>query len=588
MPRASMVAVLVAAAAAFAGGTALVRLGPLPVAAAARGGEDAFATGIYPRELPPGRPPLRWTRAEFQVAFERLPAVPLDVEVVLPGRRGAAILSESGRIVARLAPGESKARFALAAGGRRREIRVAVEPFVASDGRALGAQLERVAVGWARAAAWPAPGLIAWLVLAGLGTAAGAGRARGGPLAVALGACLGVGVAVLLLWPVGLAWSGAAPILAGAVAGCGLLAGELGRRRGGGPGPEAALLAAALFACLAVFGLAATSPAMVVSDAVFQANKLKQVAGGDLFPVSVTQHEPPFRFPYGVAFFAVLAPLARLGLDPVDAVRWGAALSFSAAALAWVLALAPLGARAAAAAGLALAATPIAFDVFSYGNLANVFAQAATLGLLAWWIAPTPGGWPLGALLAVGAGLGHLSGALVLWPLGLALLAFDGRRAGAVRLAALAAGLLASAAYYGSFVPLVAEQLGRLGEGGGRGAGLVAGLAGQLQAALSQLGLPLLALAGFAALPPREERAGGVVRAALLATAALALVAALSPLEPRYLYALTGVLALLAGRGAVALAQRGRAGAWTAGALLALAAARALANLAEALVTRYR
>ena len=62
-----------------------------------------------------------------------------------------------------------------------------------------------------------------------------------------------------------------------------------------------------------VQGVLATSPVMVVSDVVFHANKLARVAGGDFFPTSVTQHAPPFRFPYGVSFYALLAPARARG-----------------------------------------------------------------------------------------------------------------------------------------------------------------------------------------------------------------------------------------------------------------------------------
>lgn len=552
------------------------------------GGEEAFARGLHPRELPAGGAPLRWTGAAAAVVFERLPELPLELTLSLPGRRGAVLVGEGGRILGRLPAEQRTASYSLAPGPAHREITLSVEAFVAGDGRTLGTQLDRVGVSWPRGIGWPRFGLVGLLWLAGLGVAIGARRAGGSAGVVGFASGGGVAVAVALLWPVGLAFSPVAPWLAAAVAAAGVAAGEVARRLAPGAGTAALELAAALFVVAVAFGPLAASPAMVVSDAVFQANKLTQVARGDLFPVSVTQHQPPFRFPYGVAFFALLAPLARAGFEPVTVVRCAAALATVLAAFAWVAVLIPSGARAAAIAGLALAVTPIAFDVFSYGNLANVFAQAATLGLLAWWIGPTPGGLATGAALAALAGLSHLSGALVLFPLALALALFDRRGAGDVRWRALALGLAVSFAYYASFLPLIVSQLGRLGEGGGGGGGLLDGLLVQVAAVLAQLGLPLIALAAFAELPPADTRAGAVARAGLATALALGLASAVSPLQPRYVYALTGVVALLAGRGAMALHARGRAGTWAAAALVGLAVLRGGANLVDAVLARYR
>ena len=161
------------------------------------------------------------------------------------------------------------------------------------------------------------------------------------------------------------------------------------RRSGAGAWALIAMTAAWL-----VQGLLATSPVMIVSDAVFHANTLARVAGGDFFPTSVTQHATPFRFPYGVSFYAVLAPLFRAGIDGVALVRVGAAVAGVLASAALFLVL--LRAYGAAAAGLAvvlLQTLPATFDVaYSYGNLSNAFGQSATVGFFAWWAGTRAGG----------------------------------------------------------------------------------------------------------------------------------------------------------------------------------------------------
>ena len=128
------------------------------------------------------------------------------------------------------------------------------------------------------------------------------------------------------------------------------------------------------------------SPLMIVSDAVFHANNLARVAEGNVFLTSMTQHATPFRFPYGVSFYALLTPLYRAGLDPVGLVRWGAALAGVAAAGGLFAALVPRGPRLAAAAVGVLQLLPGTVDVLSFGNLSNAFAQAVTVLFFAWWV----------------------------------------------------------------------------------------------------------------------------------------------------------------------------------------------------------
>src|SRR6185503_17273604 len=149
--------------------------------------------------------------------------------------------------------------------------------------------------------------------------------------------------------------------------------------------------------------------------------------------------------------------------------------------------------------GLAVAALqllPITFDLFSYGNLSNVFSDAVTAVFFAWWAAGGPGGWPIGALLLATGALGHFSSLVVLTALAAALLmAWRGERPLARwRLLSLAAGVGLAALYYAHFLPLVVGQLSRLGEGS---TAMRSGrtVSGPLLAVVTQWGLPAIALA---------------------------------------------------------------------------------------------
>jgi hypothetical protein len=73
-----------------------------------------------------------------------------------------------------------------------------------------------------------------------------------------------------------------------------------------------------------------------------------------------------------------------------------------------------------------------------------------------------------------------------------------------------------------------------------------------------------------------------------VAGAALALPAMLTPVDVRYLYALTVPLAAAAGAGLVDLRKRGRTGALVAALLLAAQTAWGLRGVVEAVALRYR
>ena len=584
---------------ALAGGAAsvLARRAPSAAADVARGSEEAFGRGLHRRELPAGAGPQRWTTPRASFLFRDLPLTAATLGVEIRDSRGPVAVIADGILVGRLDAGPRGATFALPPTGRRtRVVELWAEPFQAGDGRVLGARLGRVTVD--APGSWrPPPLVLLELLLPGL-LALAAGRLAGmsAASALALGVAI-VAIAAAALWPSGLVHSPYAPRLsallcAGAVAALGF-ARMVGRSY---PGAAPAALVA-LLAGWTVQVVLGTSPLMVVSDAVFHANKLAAVAGGDLFPTSVTQHARPFRFPYGVSFYALLAPLARAGVDGVALVRIGTALAGLAATVAvFLLALACSGPRAAVLSALILQALPGAFDIaYSYGNFSNAFGQAATVLLFCWWAGRARGG-PLvgGALLALAA-LAHFSSFVFVGTLAVALALVEwraGDRDGK-RLWAAGLGLLAAGLYYAHFAPMVWEQLPRLFEGGGqgRGASRSAWDAARLQVlgALGQWGLPAIVLAWVGR--PRWTRGGHCERdlaAYWVAGLALAVPAVVSPLEVRYLYGLTAALALSAGRGMARLDAAGgarRLAAWALGIAQAALGARAIV---EAVVLRYR
>jgi hypothetical protein len=547
-------------------GSAVDRRAPPPSADVARGSEQAFLHSAYPRELT-RQGPQRWTQPAAGLRYERLAPGPVVIELHLRAYaaplhifvNGAPVATwrgeRDGLLAGRVGP-DGRLEVAWTTAGR------------AAGGRVLGVLFERATVRPAPDAdptsSWRVPLLFAGLALLGVLGALLAGCHVG----VALGgatALLAVQAAALL--PFGLVRSPYADQLTGLLVGGVVLAAVSARlcvpARGAGRGWAwgAVLLAWVLQ------GVVATAPLMVVSDAVFHANKLEAVARGDFFPTSITQHATPFRFPYGVSFYALLAPLSRLGFDPVWLVRAGAGTAsvLASIALFGLLAARP---RRAGLAVIALQLLPATFEIYSYGNLSNVFAQALTVAFFAWWAGRAWGGGALGAGLLAAGCLAHFSGLVVLGVLTLALVgvrrlwplpeALSSSAPPAAcwrdrRVWAALVGLTIAALYYGQFLGLMLEQWPRLREGGGSGRtpgpGLLAALQHQVSWALARFGWPamLVALLGW----PRRVRAS-LDRDLLAFWAAgglLAVCALVSPLEVRYLYALTAPLAVAAAEG---------------------------------------
>ena len=241
-----------------------------------RGTEEAFASGLYPRELLPQHGPLRWTRSHATLRFLHVPSGSAHVDVAIAGHRTPVRVVVDGVVREVLQQGEDRVDFQVTVRRGRLDIGLETEGFVASGGRRLGTQLRRVAV--------TTPGRLDWRVATYFAT---------GSLAVALGALAGgcgagfaaalgsvmAGVIALTLWPGGVLWSGYPASLWGQVLALALLATLFARWQrsstaGSGPYAFAAILIAGV-----VQGIWATHPAMVVSDAVFHANRLVAVAG---------------------------------------------------------------------------------------------------------------------------------------------------------------------------------------------------------------------------------------------------------------------------------------------------------------------
>src|SRR5262245_39579347 len=184
---------------------ALDRASPPPSAEVAAGSEEAFASGLEPRELVPRSLPQRWTSPESRFRFRNLPPGPARLEVALHAQRTPVALVVDGVIVGTLAPGTSAAEVPLTAG---RALDVTLRPDGLWAGRRrLAPLLDRVRVTPA-AAGWPAPGLVIALIVTGVGVAASAAACGfSARMAVVWSAAASAGQALTLL-PWGVARSG--------------------------------------------------------------------------------------------------------------------------------------------------------------------------------------------------------------------------------------------------------------------------------------------------------------------------------------------------------------------------------------------
>ena len=373
-------------------------------------------------------------------------------------------------------------------------------------------------------------------------------------------------------------------------------AGAVVRRRAPSPWAAAAIGVSLAGVLLALTGL--LHPAKLIVDALFHAHRLQWVLEGRYF---FTQPMPSgVEFPYAIGLYVTAAPLAGLIRDHVFLLRLVVAVVHGLAALS----LYPLVVRnwdnrpAGVLAVAAYLLAPLPFLVIGNANLTYAFGQSiATIAIAAaatWpigWRAPLPLAG-LTALLTLGllshVGLVALLGALVVAS-GL-LIAWRGagadRQAGLATVAAAAlAAILAVGLYYVHFgeafrsaqrvgqstaaaTPAAAgteseTPSGTAGPAAAAGTSRPQRLVRTLQLARAAWGLPLLALAagGLWLIGIREsrDRLSLLVCASVLVCVAVATIAVLAPVEPRFerytdefvsrlYYAVTPAIAVAAAR----------------------------------------
>ena len=291
------------------------------VASLALGTDDAFiAYGLEPRENLVGGGALRWTRPKAAFRFEDLEPGPVDLDLMVRDHRTELAITANGALVGLLRPGQSNFKSRLRLAGSPLTVGIETDGFVTSSGRTLGTQFVSLAVTPGATATGGASRL--WTDVAVLSVAGVAIQMvlRLSPLMAALPPILLVGLVIPAgLWRSG--WIMACALLLAAA----MLASALVVRAAKGGLASKACLQIALIAGLTVHGILPPSPLVIQQDAQLHGNKLAEVARGNLFPTTRTDHRPPFEIPYGFSFYGLLAPLASSDSN-VAIVREAAAL----------------------------------------------------------------------------------------------------------------------------------------------------------------------------------------------------------------------------------------------------------------------
>jgi len=538
--------------------------------------ESAFVDGFHPRERA-GDTYFRWTRALSTISVENLPSrgeieVEARLKVIRPAGSPLPTLSFSanGATVHRAigAPGAVIYHFRFPSTGRTLRLGIESDTFEASGGRSLGVQALSVRIVppdndavWLRPALWLALAVLlvfASLTIAGLGARA----------ACFSSSALGV-ASCLLVAERGLVFSGY-PLQVALVSGAALALVLVGRvaldRIGLEPRDRRAVLVVVALSFLVKLG-AMSYPLWLSSDALFQANRSSEYAGGNWYPTSVTQHDDPFRIPYPVSLFVLAEPVARLGVDRVAALEWVVVLFevLAGGALVWVGLRWFDDRRAGILSAVLFHVIPIGILSLSAGNFTNIFAVSSlTLGFACVLWTDRGGGKPavVGAsvlsLLSVTAHFGSLIEGAILWPAWAVALWWlvPPCRLGSDRGAlakGIAVSLVVSGLYYAGYASLVAEQWQRaLGGGGGEGASIGEKLALNTSLLGEQIGWVVLAAAAGSAVTLLRvgwfaSALHGTVTVWIAATGMFFLLDMLSSLQIRYWYQALPLFALLAG-----------------------------------------
>lgn len=533
----------------LAGIAAILFLPPLiaghfeSVASLALGTDDGFTTGgLEPRENQVGGGALRWTRPRAAFTFEGAGPGLIDLDLEARDHRTEVSLTVNGARVGTLAPGQRRFSTRTRLSGSTLVFGIETEGF-ATASRTLGTQFVSL-----RVAPVPPPGgaplgvpIRVWVGLFAVTLISLAAQVLAGSspwLALAPPILF-----VAMVLPAGL-WRSAWLVECAALMGGATVLAALVSRRARGGALARGFLQLALLLALVIHGLLPPSPLVIQGDAQLHGNKLGEVAKGNWFPISRTDHKKPFEFPYGFSFYGVLSPLVSPEVPNVRIVREGAAFFWSLSILVLALVAGNASAGLAAAAVILWTFVPVNLRTMGFGNLNNIFAQAIFVLFLAGAAMPTRGklkGLALAFLAALSA-TAHLSSFIVLATLlVLATVIAADRRGPGFR--PLLLGVVAAALYFAAFLPMIAAQVPRLlGERGGS-AGVFDPwrLPAQIVAGA---GWPLIALVGLSLLAKNVRPILPLARSLALAGVLLGVVALVSPIEVRYLLAVVPLLAI--------------------------------------------
>lgn len=514
------------------------------LASLAYGTDDAFVTeGLEQRENQIGGGALRWTRPKAAFSIEGVGPGPADIDLEVRGHRTEVNLTVNGALVGTLQPGQGRFTTQTRLTGSSLVFGIETAGFAASS-RTLGTQFVSL-----RVEPGPSPNgrpagvpIRLWLAMATVTVVSVATQVlTGQSLWIAL---LAPGMFLAMVLPAGLWRSAWLAECAGLMSLASLAASWASRRARGGSSARGCLQVALLLA-LTIHGLLPPSPLVIQGDAQLHGNKLAEVAKGNRFPISRTDHKKPFEFPYGFSFYGVLSPLVSPEISNVRIAREGAAFFWSLSILGLALVVGNASAGLAAGSVTLWTFAPVNIRTMGFGNLNNVFAQAIFLLFLAG--AATPGrGKAKGLALAFLAALSataHLSSFIVLVTLLLLTLAISSDRRGAA-FKPLLLGVAAAALYFASFLPMIVAQLPRLlGERGGS-AGVFDPwrLPNQVVAGV---GWPMIALVVLSVFVRSVRPIVPLARSQALTGILLAVVALVSPIEVRYLLAVVPLLAIV-------------------------------------------
>lgn len=521
----------------------LVARSPASLATLAHGTDDAFVNeGLEPRENQIGGGAIRWTRPKAAFSFEGVGPGVVAIDLEVRDHRTEVNLTANGALIGRLLPGQRRFTAQTHLRGSSLVFGIETEGFGAS-GRTLGTQFVSLKVE-------PAPPRRG---LAGVPLRLWAALGAVTLVSVATQVIAGQSVWIALLPPVlflamvlpaGL-WRSGWLIESSALMGAAIVVSALVSRPARGPLHARGWLQAALLLSLTIHGVLPPSPLVIQGDAQLHGNKLAEVARGNRFPISRTDHQKPFEFPYGFSFYGVLSPLSSPEISNVRIVREGAAFFWSLSILALALVVGNASAGLAAGSVILWTFAPVNIRTMGFGNLNNVFAQAIFVLFLTGAATPLRGrlkGLVLAFLVALSA-TAHLSSFIVLLTLLLMTLAIPPDRRGTA-FKPLFLGVGAAVLYFATFLPMIMAQVPRLlGErGGSSGVFDPWRLPNQI---LAGAGWPLAALVVLSVLARSVRPILPLARSLALTGCLLAVVALVSPIEVRYLLAVTPLLAVV-------------------------------------------